>query len=326
MQHSDHPAKADAQSPSLAGIKSRPLPGADLLPEIRRYLMMRSVLFGIVVILLLLHLIAPSVFDFATLLLLGIIYLLAVGQGGLEAARLSGTGGDLRRQERLAEDALRRAGRLQSNLEPGSSTDDVVNRILASGSDPRRMVIVAGNEVEDAVRAVYRHFSEAERMAGTSNGSDLPLTFLVQELIWRGLLSPDIYDTAEPILALRDMAMAPRAQIQPHIANDIARATQAVVLRVQSLGIEIHPRRVPLAWLRSETVEQGQAALASNEPAEEPVQVEIVRDDHDIDEGEIVDGDRLEVPMLKEPVASREQARREPPSRSTGGETGDHRT
>ena len=130
------------------------------------------------------------------------------------------------------------------------------HRILASGSDPRRMVILAGNEVEDALRAVYRHYSEAERMAGTSNGTDLPLTFLVQELIWRGLLAPDIYDTAEPILCLRDMALDPRVRRSARRPPAIcARATQAVILRVQSLGIEIHPRRVPLAWLRAGTGE-----------------------------------------------------------------------
>lgn len=257
MHESEHPAATDAMPVTPVEPKPRTMPkvslplGPDLLPELRRYLMMRQVLLGALVLLLLLHLAAPGLFDLGTLLLLAGLYALIVGSGGLEAARL-GSAGDRRRQERLAEDALRRAGRLQSHLEPGSATDDVASRILAQGREPRQAVILAGNEAEDALRAVYRHYAQAERMAGTTDGTGVPLTFLVQELIWRGLLAPDIYDTAEPILALREIALAPRTQIAPQVANDCVRAAQAVALRVQSLGIEIHPRRTPLSWLRGE--------------------------------------------------------------------------
>jgi hypothetical protein len=327
VQQPDHPATHDPVPVIPVVRSSRAMNAVDLMPEIRRYMMMRSVLFGTLLVLLLLHLIFSSVFDLGTLFLLLGVYLLAVGTGGLEAARLSGTGGDQRRQERLAEDALRRAGRLQSHLDPCTATDDVVNRILASGNDPRRMVIVAGNEVEDALRAVYRHYSEAERMAGTSNGTDLPLPFLVQELIWRGLLPPDIYDTSEPILSLREIATAPRSQIARSVATDIARATQAVILRVQSLGIKIHPNRVPLAWLRHETLED-------DDPLDEiaPTRVDELESEaasHESDgvsndDGRIVDGDRLEGPMLKEPVVS-EAARRELRPRQNVPETTDAR-
>jgi hypothetical protein len=276
--------------------------------------MLRPVLFGTLLVLLLLHLIASSVFDLGTLVLLLGIYLLTVGSGGLEAARLSGSGGDRRRQERLAEDALRRAGRLQSHLDPCTATDDVVNRILASGNEPRRMVIVSGNEVEDALRAVYRHYSEAERMAGTSNGTDLPLPFLVQELIWRGLLPPDVYDTAEPILSLRDVALAPRSQIMPQVANDIARATQAVILRVQSLGIKLQTNRVPLAWLRHDPVEHDNDSLyeSTTEPVDEGRREfdGVAAEPAAVEDGQALDGDHLDAPTLKEPVAS-EAARRE---------------
>jgi hypothetical protein len=213
-------------------------------------MLLRPVLFGTLLALLLLHWIAPSAFDLATLFLLLGIYLVAVGSGGLEAARLSGTGGDRRRQERLAEDALRRAGRLQSHLDPCSATDDVVNRLLAATRDSRRLVILAADEVEDALRAVYRHYAEADRMAGTSNGTDVPLIFQVQELIYRGLLPPDVYETAEPILTLRDIAEGPRSQISPQVARDVARATQAIILRIQSMGIGIQPSRTPLTWIR----------------------------------------------------------------------------
>jgi len=113
--------------------------------------------------------------------------------------------------------------------------------------------------VEDALRAVYRHFSETERLAGTTSAAELPLQFMVQELIWRGLLAPDIYDTAEPILALREMAQGPRAQIRPQTAGDVARAAQTVVLRVQSLGVDIHPRKAPLTWMRPIAPETGEA-------------------------------------------------------------------
>ncbi len=327
MQQPDHPVTHDHVPVTPVVHRSRAMNAADLMPEIRRYMMMRPVLFGTLLVLLLLHLIASSVFDLGTLILLFGVYLLSVGSGGLEAARLSGAGGDQRRQERLAEDALRRAGRLQSHLDPCTATDDVVNRILASGNDPRRMVIVAGNEVEDALRAVYRHYSEAERMAGTSNGTDLPLTFLVQELIWRGLLPPDVYDTSEPILSLREIATAPRSQIAPSVATDIARATQAVILRVQSLGIKIHANRVPLAWLRHDP-------NAGDDPGDDPI--ESRADEHEIDgeshtadaasleDGQIVDGDRLEAPMLKEPVVS-EAARREVRPRQNLPETTDAR-
>jgi hypothetical protein len=253
--------------------------------------MLKPVVFGALLIFLVLHFIAGTVFDFTTFLVLACLYLLIVGSWGLEAARLSGTGGDIRRQERLAEDALRRGGRLQSLLEPGSAADDVVNRILASGSDPRRMVIVAGNEVEDALRAVYQHYSESERTAGTSNGTDLPLSFLVQELIWRGLLSPDIYDTAEPILALRDMAYEPRTRVEGRTATDVARATQAVVLRVQSLGIEIHPRRTPLAWMRTDVP----AETAPNRaiPEVKPEDGLVMGGEIEPEDGLVIDGDHL---------------------------------
>ncbi|HWE60731.1 MAG TPA: hypothetical protein VHB98_03395 [Chloroflexota bacterium] len=277
MQHRDQPIQTDVTlappvdpKPRLVQ-KSHVLLSADTVQEIRRYLMMRSVVFGGLCVLLILHWVFPAAFDITTVVLVAGLYLLIVGSGGLEAARLSGSGGDHRRQERLAEDALRRAGRLQSHLEPGTATDEVLTRILSAGHEPRRAVILAGNEVEDALRAVYRHFADAERLAGTSSGADLPLPFLVQELIWRGLLAPDIYDTAEPVLALREMALAPRAQIQPQTAGDAARAAQAIVLRVQSLHIEIHPRRVPLAWMRPEPpaapVEHDQPLESSAMPA-----------------------------------------------------------
>jgi hypothetical protein len=258
VQHPDQPVHTDVMPVQPADPKPRlvhkpQLPsGSDLLPEIRRYLMMRRVVLIGVCVLLILHWVFPGFMDFTAVLLIACVYALAVGSGGLEAARLSGTGGDQRRQERLSEDALKRAGRLQSHLEPGTASDEVVQRILAGGDDPRRAVILSGNEVEDALRAVYRHFAENERLAGTSTGADLPLTFIVQELIWRGLLAPDIYDTAEPVLALRDLAQTPRVQIEQRTANDAARAAQAVVLRVESLGIEIRSRRVPLAWMRNE--------------------------------------------------------------------------
>lgn len=257
MQHTDQPVQTDVtpaqpadRKPRLVHMAQLPASG-DLLPRIRRYLMMRPVALGAVCLVLILHWALPGPFDFTTVLLLAGLYLLLLGSGGLEAARLSG-GGDARRQERLAEDALRRAGRLQSHLEPGTATDEVWERILSSGHDPRRALLLAGNEVEDALRAVYRHFAENERLAGTSTGADLPLAFMVQELIWRGLLAPDIYDTAEPVLALREMALAPRTHIEQQTARDAARAAQAIVLRVESLGIDIRPRRVPLAWMRNE--------------------------------------------------------------------------
>jgi hypothetical protein len=155
-------------------------------------------------------------------------------------------------------------------------------------------------------------------MAGTSNGTDLPLTFMVQELIWRGLLSPDIYDTAEPILSLREVAMAPRAAITAQTAGDVARATQAVVLRVQSLGIEIRPQRRPLAWMREDPGPEAGATPQPDaevpiplypqaEPPETPVDAQAAED------GQIVDGDRLDIGLVrevKEPVA-RESGRRE---------------
>jgi hypothetical protein len=312
VQQLDHQAPHEANPGTPVVRKPRTVSGADLLPEIRRYLMLRPVLFGTLLLLLLLHLIASTVFDLGTLVLILGIYLLAVGSGGLEAARLSGSGGDRRRQERLAEDALRRAGRLQSHLDPCTATDDVVNRILASGNDPRRMVIVSGNEVEDALRAVYRHYSEAERMAGTSNGTDLPLTFLVQELIWRGLLPPDVYDTAEPILSLREIAGAPRGQITPQVAHDIARATQAVILRVQSLGIKIHTNRAPLAWLRHDIADSDPLFESATELGDEdrPEHEGTAGEAASVDDGQALDGDHLDAPTLKEPVAS-EAARRE---------------
>ncbi|HVA88719.1 MAG TPA: hypothetical protein VNL71_02650 [Chloroflexota bacterium] len=316
MQHSDQPDPAATSLPQSGGTAPRPITGGDLLPQLRRYLMTRSVVCGVVVVLLLLHLVLGKVFDLGTLLLLAILYALIVGTGGLEAARNSGAGSDSRRQERLAEDALRRAGRLQSHLEPCSATDDVVNRILASGGDPRRMAILAGNEVEDALRAVYRHFSDAERMAGTSNGTDLPLTFLVQELIWRALLSPDVYDTAEPILALRELAMSPRASIQPRVATDIARATQAVVLRVQSLGIDIHPRRVPLSWLREPLEDEAEPVAPDHaEETPEPSDLELFGPD----DGDVIDGDRLDPTETREPVVRREARA------SSGGDGGEPR-
>jgi hypothetical protein len=252
VQREDHRSGTEPPAGSLLDPGQHNQPGESLLAEVRHYLMLKPVVCGALLLFLILHFIAASVFDFTTFLVLAGLYLLLIGSGGVEAARLSGTGGDVRRQERLAEDALRRGGRLQSLLDPGTATDDVVNRILASGSEPRRMIIVAGNEVEDALRAVYRHYAAAERTAGTTNGTDLPLSFLVQELIWRGLLSPDLYDTAEPILTLREMALEPRTRIELRTATDVARATQAVVLRVQSLGIEIHARRTPLAWMRTD--------------------------------------------------------------------------
>ena len=271
MQHSDPPAPTDV---SPVDPKPRALPrphlalGPELLLETRRYMMMRQVLFGCACVLLLLHLIWPVAFDLGSILLLSGIYLLAVGSGGLEAARLSASG-DQRRQERLAEDALRRAGRAQSHLEPGSATDEVSTRILASSDDPRRALILAGNEAEDALRAVYRHFSETERLAGTTSAAELPLQFMVQELIWRGLLAPDIYDTAEPILALREMAQGPRAQIRPQTAGDVARAAQTVVLRVQSLGVDIHPRKAPLTWMRPIAPDPGEATVTIDTEAQD---------------------------------------------------------
>jgi hypothetical protein len=89
-------------------------------------------------------------------------------------------------------------------------------------------------------------------MAGTSNGTDLPLIFQVQELIYRGLLPPDVYETAEPILTLREIAEGPRSQMAPQVARDVARVTQAIILRIQSMGITIQPARAPLTWLRHE--------------------------------------------------------------------------
>lgn len=252
MQQRVQPARQEPEVANPLVKQLRAQAGTDIFAATRRYLMMRPVLFASLAILLVLHWATPSAFDLATMILLLGIYLVAVGSGGLEAARLSGTGGDRRRQERLAEDALRRAGRSQSHLDPCTATDDVVNRILASGSDPRHMVILAANEVETALRAVYRHYSEAERLAGTANGTDLPLVFEVQELVYRGLLPPDIYDTAEPILALREMAERGRSQISQQVATEIARATQAIILRVQSLGVKIQPTRPPPARLRPE--------------------------------------------------------------------------
>ena len=302
MQQSDQPDSAGSP-PQASTSLARPITGAELLPQIRRAMMTRSVACAAALVLLFLHLVFAKQFDVGTLFLVAIIYALIVGSGGLEAARDSGSGGDVRRQERLVEDALRRAGRSQSHLEPSSAADDVVNRILAGGSDPRRMVILAGNEVENALRAVYRHFSDAERTAGTSNGTDLPLTFLVQELIWRGLLSPDIYDTAEPILALRDLAMLPRAVVQPRVATDIARATQAVILRVQALGIDLRPRRVPLSWLREPVIDEpDEHALKSD--AEE--RDSISTGEYEPEDGDVIDGDRLDPAEVREPVASRE--------------------
>jgi hypothetical protein len=301
VQQSDQPDTTG--SPPASTSLARPINGAELLPQIRRAMMTRSVACATAVVLLFLHLVFAKQFDIGTLLLVVVIYALIVGSGGLEAARDSGSGGDVRRQERLVEDALRRAGRSQSHLEPSSAADDVVNRILAGGSDPRRMVILSGNEVEDALRAVYRHFSDAERTAGTSNGTDLPLTFLVQELIWRGLLSPDIWDTAEPILALRDLAMLPRAVVQPHVATDIARATQAVILRVQALGIDIRPRRTPLSWLREPVSDESEdRTLKPHADGTESVAAEEIEQE----DGDIIDGDRLDLTAVREPVASRE--------------------
>jgi hypothetical protein len=338
VQHSDHPATTDAVPVTPVTPKprmlQRPAPRApEWLLEIRRYLMMRPVIFGGLCLLLILHFVAPARFDLTTLFILAGLYVLVVGSGGLEAARLSGTGGDQRRQERLAEDALKRAGRLQSHLEPGTATDEIADRILSAGHDPRRAVILAGNEVEDALRAVYRHFSEAERMANISGGVDLPLPFMVQELIWRGLLAPDIYDTAEPVLAMREIALAPRAQIRPQIANDIARAAQAVVLRVQSLGIEIQPRRVPLAWMRNEPQEPGEPPTPVIEqeqpPAEPPAEdaqagtlrfTRTARVEAPIEE-QAQDTESLDG-SAKEPVA-RETLRREIRPRQTGVEPSD---
>ncbi len=255
MQQPDHPARRDPATAGPVVHRQHAEAGADLLTTMRRYMLMRPVLFGTLLVLLVLHWMAPSAFDMGTLLLLLGIYLLAVGSGGLEAARLSGSGGDRRRQERLAEDALRRAGRLQSHLDPCSATDDMVNRLLAATTDARRLVILAAEEVEDALRAVYRHYTEAERMAGTSSGTDLPLIFQVQELIYRGLLPPDVYETAEPILTLRDIAAGPRSQISQQVARDVARATQAIILRIQSMGIRIQTVRAPLTWLRHDVDE-----------------------------------------------------------------------
>ena len=270
MQRSDQPDSTDVSAAPSAerrsGLVQRPamLAESDLLPEIRRYLLMRPVAFCGLILLLVLHWLDPSAFDFTAVLLIAAIYALIVASGGLDMARLSTTGGDKRRQERLAEDALRRAGRLQSHLEPGTASDAVMHRVMASAHEPRRAILLAGNEVEDALRAVYRHYAEAERLAGNSNGTDLPLSFMVQELIWRGLLAPDIYDTAEPVLSLRDMAMEPRAVILPQTAGDCARAAQAIVLRIESLGIQIHPRRMPLAWLKPEP----ESAQTNSTPAD----------------------------------------------------------
>jgi hypothetical protein len=298
-----------------------------VLPEVRRYLMMRPVLSAALLVLLILHWAFGSVFDLATLILVFGMYLLAVGSGGLEAARLSGNGGDRRRQERLAEDALRRAGRLQSHLDPCTATDDVVNRILSSSNDPRLMVIVAGNEVEDALRAVYRHYSEADRMAGTTNGTDLPLTVLVQELIWRGLLPPDAYDTAEPILSIRELAREPRSQITPQVASDIARASQAVILRVQSLGIRIQPNRTPLAWLRHDANGHDDDLLhdraADHDFSEDSKHAQRIVDSEVVGEDvHVLDGDNLDAPILREPVTS-EAARRELRTRQSAPESSD---
>jgi hypothetical protein len=169
------------------------------------------------------------------------------------------------------------------------------------------MVVLAGDEVEEALRAVYGHYSEAERMAGTANGTDLPLVFEVQELIYRGLLPPDVWDTAEPILTLREIAMAPRSQISSQVATDIARATQAIILRIQSLGIKFHASRVPLAWLRHDGDYVDDSSSASSR--EHVIEVEREHDPQvgdlaPADDGEIVDGDRLGSPLLRAPVAS----------------------
>jgi hypothetical protein len=278
VQQPNHPTRGDSAVVNRVVQRQHGQTGAELLATARRYLLLRPTLFGTLLLLLLLHLVAPSAFDLGTLMLLLGIYLVAVGSGGLEAARLSGTGGDRRRQERLAEDALRRAGRLQSNLDPCSATDDVVNRLLASTSDPRRLVITAADEIEGALRAVYKHYTEAERMAGTSNGTDLPLILQVQELIYRGLLPPDIYETAEPILSLREIAQGPRSQISQAVARDVARVTQAIILRIQSMGIRIAPPRAPLTWLRHDVDEadddlsrDGQRELESQGADSNPV-------------------------------------------------------
>ncbi len=255
MQQPDHQGRRDSAvvNPVVSGQHARTW--TEVLAGARRYMLLRPVLFSTLFALLVLHWVAPSAFDLGTLILLLGIYLVAVGSGGLEAARLSGSGGDRRRQERLAEDALRRAGRLQSHLDPCSATDDVINRLLASTTDPRRLVILAADDVEDALRAVYKHYTEAERMAGTSNGVDLPMIFQVQELIYRGLLPPDVYETAEPILALREIAQGPRSQITQQVARDVARVTQAIILRIQSMGIRIQPARAQLMWLRHDVDE-----------------------------------------------------------------------
>jgi hypothetical protein len=262
---------------------------------------MRPVLFATLLALLLLHVVMPAWFDIGTLGLLLAIYLLAVGSGGLEAARLSSAGDGRRRQERLAEDALRRAGKLQSHLDPCTATDDVVNHLLASGADPRRMVIVAANEVEDALRAVYRHYAETERLAGTSNGTDLPLIFEVQELIYRGLLPIDVWETADPIFGLRDLASAPRSQVSQQVATDIARATQSIVLRVQSLGIRLQTSRSQPVWLRQETDYREDEPLYDGADLErEPRSVETLR----AGDGLALDGDRLGASGMREPIAA----------------------
>jgi hypothetical protein len=97
--------------------------------------------------------------------------------------------------------------------------------------------------------------------------------------------------------------MLPRAVVQPHVATDIARATQAVILRVQALGIDIRPRRIPLSWLREP---------APDEPAEHALKDHadgtdsIAAEELEQEDGEIIDGDRLDMADIREPVASRE--------------------
>jgi hypothetical protein len=314
VQQRNHQAAHDPVLVKPVARPQRPAMNQDPVATARRYMMTRPVLFGTLLGLLILHWALPSAFDLGTMALILGMYLLAVGSGGLEAARLSGTGGDRRRQERLAEDALRRAGKLQSHLDPCTATDDVVNRILASGTDPRHMVVDAANEVEDALRAVYRHYSEAERMAGTSIGIDLPLAIEVQEMIYRGLLPIDVWETAEPILSLRDMASAPRCQISQQVATDMARATQAIILRVQALGIKVQTNRTPVAWLRFD----------ADEHVDEP-DVDDQHDGADGDtdreargseaplsaDGQLAGGDRLGASIARDPVGT-DAARRDP--------------
>jgi hypothetical protein len=64
------------------------------------------------------------------------------------------------------------------------------------------------------------------------------------------------------------MALEPRAAILPQVAGDAARAAQAIVLRVESLGIQIHPRRAPLAWLRQDGEVAADPALSPPAPLE----------------------------------------------------------